>query len=76
MPLDTKFKVNREQETSGFSYFTLALLHFNNMHVLAQKKKKKKKALQVQTIQVMINSKMKLMQLKTLTKYWIELFLD
>lgn len=33
-------------------------------------------ALQVETIQVVINSKMKLMQLHTLRKYWIELFLE
>lgn len=35
--LDTKLKVNRKQETSDFSYFTLAVLPFNNMHVLVQK---------------------------------------
>lgn len=34
--LDTKLKVNRKQETSDYSYFTLAVLPFN-MHVLVQK---------------------------------------
>lgn len=33
-------------------------------------------ALQIETIQAVINSKMKLMQLHTLRTYWIELFLE